>query len=139
VADETTDDPTQVLYGLMPFARTLGIAVLRYEPAEVRARLAWAPELCTTGGVLHGGVLMALADSTGGTCAYLNLPGGAQGTTTVESKTNFIRAVRGGAVTSVSRPVHIGRTLIVVETDVRDERDRLIVRTSQTQLVLTGD
>ncbi|HEX8005819.1 MAG TPA: PaaI family thioesterase [Trebonia sp.] len=138
MAEETTDDPTQVLHGLMPFARTLGITVLRYEPAVVRARLDWAPELCTAGGVLHGGVLMALADSTGGACAYLNLPDGAQGTTTVESKTNFIRAVRGGAVASVSRPLHIGRTLIVVETDVRDERDRLIVRTSQTQLVLSG-
>jgi 1,4-dihydroxy-2-naphthoyl-CoA hydrolase len=134
----TPEDPTQTLYALMPFAETLGLTVVRYEPAEVRARLAWAPELCTAGGVLHGGVLMALADSTGGTCAYLNLPDGAQGTTTVESKTNFIRAVRGGAVESVSRPVHIGRTLIVVETDVRDERDRLIVRTSQTQLVLSG-
>jgi uncharacterized protein (TIGR00369 family) len=139
VTEETTEDLTRILYDLMPFARTLGITVLRYESAEVRARLAWAPELCTAGGMLHGGVLMALADAAGGTCAYLNLPDGAQGTTTVESKTNFIRAVRGGAVESVSRPVHIGRTLIVVETDVRDERDRLIVRTSQTQLVLRGD
>jgi uncharacterized protein (TIGR00369 family) len=139
VAEETTDNLTQALHDSMPFAGTLGITVLRYEPAEVRARLAWARELCTAGGVLHGGVLMALADSTGGACAYLNLPDGAQGTTTVESKTNFIRAVRGGAVASASRPVHIGRTLIVVETDVRDERDRLIIRTSQTQLVLTGD
>jgi 1,4-dihydroxy-2-naphthoyl-CoA hydrolase len=139
VAGETTDELTRTLYGLMPFARTLGITVLRYEPAEVRVRLAWSPELCTAGGVLHGGVLMALADSAGGACAYLNLPGSAQGTTTVESKTNFIRAVRDGFADAVSRPVHVGRTLIVVQTDISDERDRLAARVSQTQLALSAD
>jgi 1,4-dihydroxy-2-naphthoyl-CoA hydrolase len=90
-------------------------------------------------GALHGGVLMALADSAGGACGYLNLPGSAQGTTTVESKTNFIRAVRDGFADAVSRPVHVGRTLIVVQTDISDERDRLAARVSQTQLVLSAD
>ena len=93
-----TADPTPELRALMPFAATLGIDFLRYEPEEVRARLAWAPELCTSGGAMHGGAVMALADSAGGACAYLNLPPGAAGTTTVESKTNFLRAVRDGYI-----------------------------------------
>lgn len=79
---------------------------------------------------------MALADSTGAACAFLNLPAGASGTTTVESKTNFLRAVREGYVESSSRPLHTGRTLIVVETDLRDDRDRLVARVTQSQLVL---
>jgi 1,4-dihydroxy-2-naphthoyl-CoA hydrolase len=121
---------------LMPLTRTLGITCERYELDEVRARLAWAPELCTAGGALHGGAVMALADSAGGACAYLNLPDGAQGTTTVESKTNFMRAARGGHVEAAARPLHKGRTLIVVETEVTDDRGRLIAKVTQTQLVL---
>ena len=134
----TGDDLTAAIYGLMPFARTLGIEVLRYAPAEVRARLAWSADLCTGDGVLHGGAVMALADSTGGACAFLNLPDGATGTTTIESKSNFLRAVRGGFAEASSRPLHTGRTVIVVETDVRDDRDRLVARVTQSQLVLTG-
>ena len=99
--------------------------------------MAWDERLCTSGGVLHGGVLMALADSTGAACAFLNLPAGATGTTTVESKTNFLRAVRDGYVEAISRPLHTGRTLIVVETDLRDDRARLVARVTQSQLVLT--
>jgi 1,4-dihydroxy-2-naphthoyl-CoA hydrolase len=130
------DDET--LRDLMPFARTLGIDFTRYEPDEVRARLAWSPELCTTGGVLHGGAIMTLADSTGGACAFLNLPENSGGTTTVESKTNFMRAVRDGFIEAVSRPLHAGRTVIVVETDVRDAGARLVARVTQTQLVLAA-
>jgi uncharacterized protein (TIGR00369 family) len=129
-------DPTETIHSLIPFARTLGMSVLRYDAAEVRARVAWADALCTSDGVLHGGVLMALADSTGAACAFLNLPAGASGTTTVESKTNFLRAVREGYVEASSRPLHTGRTLIVVETDLRDDRDRLVARVTQSQLVL---
>jgi len=122
---------------MMPFTRTLGITCEHYEPDEVRARLAWAPELCTSGGVLHGGAIMTLADSAGGACAYLNLPDGAQGTTTVESKTSFLRAARSGHVEATARPLHKGRTLIVVETVVTDDRGRLIAKTTQSQLVLS--
>ncbi len=92
---------------------------------------------------LHGqrfatrGCTEALADSTGGACAFLTLPEQAQGTTTVESKTNFLRGVREGYIEAVSRPLHIGRTVVVVETDVRDQSDLLVARVSQTQLVLT--
>lgn len=120
----------------MPLTKTLGITCERYEPDEVRARLAWAPELCTAGGALHGGAVMALADSAGGACAYLNLPEGAKGTTTVESKTNFLRAAREGYVEAAARPLHKGRTLIVVETEIADECGRLVAKVTQTQLVL---
>lgn len=133
---EDRSDLTETVRALMPFARTLGITFTRYEPGEVRARLAWSAELCTSGGVLHGGAVMALADTTGGACAFLNLPEHAGATTTVESKTNFLRAVRAGYAEAVSRPLHVGRTVIVVETDVRDDQDRLAARVTQSQLVI---
>lgn len=98
--------------------------------------LDWAPHLCTVGGILHGGVIMALADSAGGACALLNLPHDASGTTTIESKTNFLGAVRHGTVTATTAPLHAGSTTIVVETLVQDERGKLIAKTTQTQLVL---
>jgi uncharacterized protein (TIGR00369 family) len=120
----------------MPLAKTLGIETLVNSPEEVRARLDWSESLCTSGGVLHGGVIMALADSTGGACAFLNLPEGASGTTTIQSTTNFLRAVRAGHVEAVSRPLHTGRTVIVVETDVTDADDRRVARVTQSQAVL---
>ena len=78
---------------------------------------------------------MALADTAGATCAFLNLPEGA-GTSTIESKTNFLRAVRSGTVTATSRPLHAGRTVVVVETDVTDADSRLVAKVIQTQAVL---
>jgi 1,4-dihydroxy-2-naphthoyl-CoA hydrolase len=141
---ETPSVPSPAaLADLMPFARTLGIVFDHAAKDEVRAHVAWAPELCTSGGLLHGGVLMSLADSTGAACAFLNLPEGA-GTTTIESKTNFLRGVRateGGepsVVVATSRPLHTGRKVIVVETDVRDGAERLVARVTQTQMVLGG-
>ena len=121
----------------MPFAATLGIEVLAYTASEVRARLAWSEELSTAGAVLHGGAIMALADSTGAACALLNLPEGVAGTTTVESKTNVFRSVRGGYAEAVSRPLHVGRTLIVVDTDVTDGDGVRVARVTQSQLVLS--
>jgi uncharacterized protein (TIGR00369 family) len=120
----------------MPLARTLNIETLGTTSNEVRARLAWAESLCTSGGVLHGGIIMALADTTGGACAYLNLPSGANGTTTIQSTTNFLRAVRSGYIEATSRPLHAGRTVIVVETDVSDADDRRVARVIQSQAVL---
>jgi uncharacterized protein (TIGR00369 family) len=131
------EDLTQAFHQLMPFTGTLGITVVRYSPEEVVARLPWRPELCTSGDALHGGAIMALADSTGGACAYLNLPDGATGTTTIESKTNFLRAVREGEAAARSRPLHLGRTVLVIETEVTDGRDRPVARVVQSQLVLT--
>jgi uncharacterized protein (TIGR00369 family) len=111
----------------------IGIELLEAGPESVRTRLAWSPELCTTGKVMHGGALMALADNGGGICAFLNLPKGAQGTATIESKTNFLRAVTGGAVTAQTRPLHKGRTLIVLETEVVRDDGKLAAKVTQTQ------
>jgi 1,4-dihydroxy-2-naphthoyl-CoA hydrolase len=121
----------------MPLGVTLGIRTFG-GPEEVDATLPYAPELCTAAGVLHGGVLMTLADTAGAVCAFLNLPPGAR-TVTIESKTNFLGAVRGGKALARSRPLHVGRTTIVVETDVLDETGRRVARTTQTQAVLTDD
>jgi 1,4-dihydroxy-2-naphthoyl-CoA hydrolase len=127
---------TAFMHESMPFTETLGVAALSSAPDEVVASLAWRPELCTTAGVLHGGVLMSLADSTGALCAFLNLPAGAAGTSTIESKTNFLGAVTEGAVVSSrSRPLHAGGTTIVVETELR-VGDRLVGKVTQTQAVL---
>jgi 1,4-dihydroxy-2-naphthoyl-CoA hydrolase len=122
------------LLQLMPFATALGIELDAAAADEVRGRLAWAPERCTAGGLLHGGALMTLADSLGAICAFLNLPPGAT-TSTIESKTNFLRAVRSGHVTAVARPLHVGHTTIVVQTDLRDAGDRPVAIVIQTQAV----
>jgi uncharacterized protein (TIGR00369 family) len=128
-------DSLASLVTMMPFAAGLGLVLDAAAPGEVRGRLAWAPELCTTGGLLHGGVLMALADSLGGICAYLNLPPGAR-TATTSSATVFTRAVRDGEVTAVTRPLHVGRTVIVVQTDLSDQTGRRVAQVTQTQAVL---
>jgi 1,4-dihydroxy-2-naphthoyl-CoA hydrolase len=120
----------------MPFGRRLGLELVAASPDEVVTRLGWTEDLCTAGGALHGGALMGLADSGGGLCAFLNLPEDANGTATIESKTNFFGAVREGHVTATSRPLHKGRTTIVVETDVHDARGRHVARITQTQAVL---
>jgi 1,4-dihydroxy-2-naphthoyl-CoA hydrolase len=122
----------------MPFGRRLGIEFLAAAPDEVLARLAWSADLCTAGGVLHGGALMGLADAAGGLLAFLNLPDGAGGTATIESKTNFFRAVRGGHVNARSTVLHLGRTTIVVDTDLTDDDERRVARVTQTQAILGG-
>ena len=120
----------------MPYCATLGVRAEKYTPAEVALALDWAPGLCTSNGVLHGGVLMSLADAAGGACALLNLPKEAAGTATIESKTNFLSAVRSGTVIATATPLHTGGTTIVVETSVRDVAGRLVAKVTQTQMVL---
>ena len=127
---------TNALNAAMPFGSRLGIELVSASPDEVVLRLAWAEDLCTSGGVLHGGAVMGLADSGGGLCAFLNLPEDAKGTATIESKTNFFGAVREGHVTATSRLLHKGKTTIVVETDVHDADGRHVARITQTQAVL---
>lgn len=118
----------------IPFAELLGIEVLEASPDLVRARLEWSPERCTTGGIMHGGALMGLADNSGGICAFLNMPEGATGTATIESKTNFLRGVRGGAVTATTRPLHKGRTMAVLETELVSDDGKLAAKVTQTQI-----
>jgi uncharacterized protein (TIGR00369 family) len=127
---------TDQLHALVPLAATLGLRVVDASPDAVRIALDHRPELCTAGGVLHGGALMTLADTAGAVCAYLNLPDGAAGTTTVESKTNLLAAVREGRLTATATPLHVGSSLIVVETELRRDDGRLAAKTIQTQAVL---
>jgi uncharacterized protein (TIGR00369 family) len=124
------------VWSTMPFAALIGSSLVDVDASGVRARLAWDESLCTAGGMLHGGALMSLADSAAAVCAFLNLPEGAAGTTTVESKTNFLRGVRQGAVVATSKPLHKGRRFIVVETELVDDEDRLVAKVTQTQAVL---
>jgi uncharacterized protein (TIGR00369 family) len=132
----TEDQPRLAdLMSMVPFAVTLGMELVSATPEEVVGRLAWGEELCTTGGALHGGALMSLADNLGGVCAYLNLPAGA-GTATISSSTNFLRGVREGVITATARPLRVGRTVIVIVTEVRDDSGRLVTQTTQAQAVI---
>ena len=129
-----SETPTpQQIRDTMPLAALLGVELLETSPELVRGRLQWAAERCTAGGLLHGGALMALADSCGGVCAFLNLPEGSIGTATIESKTNFLRGVRDGAVVAATRPLHKGRTMIVVESELTREDGALVAKVTQTQ------
>jgi uncharacterized protein (TIGR00369 family) len=119
----------------MTLCATLGMRASALDAERVRLHLDWRPELCTGNDLMHGGVIMALADSAGGACAMRNLPAGAT-TATIESKTNFIRGVTGGTITADTAPLHVGRTTIVVETVVRDDAGRLVAKVTQTQAVL---
>jgi 1,4-dihydroxy-2-naphthoyl-CoA hydrolase len=132
----SSHEPADLLR-LMPFAVTTGIELDRAAPDEVAGRLAWAPERCTAGGVLHGGALMTLADTVGAVCAFLNLPPGAS-TSTVASSTSLVRAVRSGTAHAVARPQHAGRSFVVVLVDVTDDEGRPVAHVTQTQAVLGG-
>lgn len=131
----TVDAASQMLAS-MPYAAGAGIEIDSAGPDEVCGRMPWAAERCTTLGIMHGGALMTFADSLGALCAFLNLPPGA-GTSTIESKTNFFRAVREGQVVhGRSFPLHTGRTVIVVQTDLRDGDGKRVAQVVQTQAVL---
>ena len=145
---------TELIHAQVPLCATLGITADTFRPEEVVLSLDWAPTLCTGNDVLHGGIVMALADSAGGVCAFLNLPEGAAGTATIESKTNFLRPLRmragtaregsgpsgsathGGTVKAHCRPLHIGKRVIVLETEVRGDDGKLAAKVLQTQAIL---
>lgn len=129
-----SEDRIGELSAASPFARTLGIELLEATPELVRARLRWRPELCTAGGIMHGGALMALADNCGGLCAMLNLPAGAESTATITSSTSFLRAVGGGEVTATTRPLHKARRLMLLETELHREDGALAAKVTQTQV-----
>ncbi len=132
-----TDGPSLAdqIAATIPYAAELGITLDEATTEVVRGSLAWSPERCTTSGVMHGGAIMSLADTVGAVCAFLNLPEGA-GTATVESATNFFRGVRGGTLHATARPLHVGRSFIVVRTDLTDDDGRAAGQTTQTQAVL---
>jgi uncharacterized protein (TIGR00369 family) len=130
-----SDEATRQFMAMMPFAALLGIELEHASPESVTGRLRWREELCTAGGVMHGGALMALADTIGAVCAFLNLPPGA-GTATISSSTNMLRAVRTGEVNATAHPLHIGRSVIAVQTELRDDTGRLVAQVTQAQAVL---
>jgi uncharacterized protein (TIGR00369 family) len=134
-ATETPDaELTGLMHHLMPFTAVLGVEALDAAPGLVQARVAWDASRCTTGAILHGGFLMAVADAVGAACAAYNLPTSAS-TTTLESKTNFLRSVGRGHVRIASSPLYVGTTTLVVQTDLTRDDGRLVARTTQTQAV----
>jgi uncharacterized protein (TIGR00369 family) len=121
---------------MLPFAKVLGIEFAEAGPDRIVAELTVREELCTRPAVLHGGAVMAFADTLGGVGTMLNLPEGA-GTTTIESKTNFIAAAPVGTrVRAEATPLHRGRRTMVWQTRISNAEGRLVALVTQTQLVL---
>jgi uncharacterized protein (TIGR00369 family) len=123
----------------IPFAETMGVDVIEATPERVIGRLVVRPDICTTAGTLHGGAVMAFADSLGAIGAYLSLPEGAAGTTTLESKTNFLGAAKAGlTVIGEATPVHKGKRTSVWQTRINTEDGKAVALVIQTQMVLTA-
>jgi 1,4-dihydroxy-2-naphthoyl-CoA hydrolase len=122
------------LVALMPFAGQLGIVLDEASADRVVARLSWAPNLCTAAGIMHGGVLMSLADTAGALVTYLGLPDGAT-TATITSTSQLFRPVSAGTVRAVAVPLHRGRTTVTAQTTVHDFENRLVAQTTQIQAV----
>lgn len=121
----------------MPFAILMGVTFVAADPERVVASMAVRADLCTVGHVLHGGAVMALADGVGAAATVLNLPEGAKGTTTIESKTNFVGSAReGDTVTATATPIHRGRRTQVWQTRIETGDGRLVAVVTQTQMVL---
>ena len=120
----------------LPFAELLGIAFVSASPDRIVAEMTVREDLCTTPAVLHGGAIMAFADTLGAMGTIVNLPQGA-GTTTVESKTNFVApAPIGTRVIGETTPVHRGRRTMIWQTRISTSEGRLVALVTQTQLVL---
>lgn len=123
---------------IIPFAKTMGVEIVEASRERVVGKLLVRPELCTTGGTLHGGAVMAFADSLGAIGAFMSLPDGAKGTTTIESKTNFLGAAKAGTtVTAEATPVHSGKRTGVWQTKITSEDGKAVALVIQTQLVLS--
>lgn len=121
----------------LPFAVLMGVAFSSAGKDEVVATLMVRPDLCTAGKIVHGGALMAFADTVGAAATFLNLPDGAKGTTTIESKTNFLAAGPvGQTLTAVATPVHRGARTQVWQTRITREDGRPVALVTQTQMVL---
>jgi uncharacterized protein (TIGR00369 family) len=128
------DELNQLLQPLFP--GLMGVRLIEATPERIIATMQVRPDLCTTGGALHGGALMAFADTLGAVGTILNLPSGAR-TTTIESKTNFLGAAGAGTqVTGESTPLHRGKTTMVWQTRISSEAGKFIAVVLQTQLVL---
>jgi len=121
----------------IPFAGLLGIDILAYERDRIEARMLVRPDMCNPMKGLHGGAAMSLADTLGAMGASINLPEGANGTTTLESKTNFIGVAREGeTVSAVCTPLHRGRRTSIWQTTITSESGKTVALVTQTQMVL---
>lgn len=121
----------------LPFAQSMGVAFVEASLERVIARMLVREDLCTVGRAIHGGAVMALADTVGAAATVINLPEGAKGTTTLESKTNFIGpAGAGTVVVATATPVHRGRRTQVWQTRIETEDGKLVAVVTQTQMVL---
>ncbi|MET0907156.1 MAG: PaaI family thioesterase [Bradyrhizobiaceae bacterium] len=121
----------------MPFSISMGVTFVEAESDRVIATMMVREDLCTTRHTIHGGAVMALADAVGAAATVINLPHDAKGTTTIESKTNFIGgAVAGSSVRATATPVHRGRRTQVWQTRIETEEGKLVAVVTQTQLVL---
>jgi uncharacterized protein (TIGR00369 family) len=129
----TPDDLNRQFSGTL--SGLIGMRIVEAGADRVIAELEIRDNLCTVGGALHGGTLMALADTVGAVATIVNLPAGAS-TTTIESKTNFFAAGRTGVVRAESTPLHKGKRTMVWQTRVTDASGRLLAQTIQTQMVL---
>ena len=129
---------TNKIKGLcLPFAELLGITLEILDADRIVAKMLVRDDLCTLGRTLHGGAAMALADTAGAVATFVNLPKGAKGTTTLESKTNFVGpAPVGVVVTATATPVHRGRRTQVWQTRVETQDGKLVALVTQTQMVL---
>lgn len=122
----------------MPFANLMGLEILERDKARVVGRLLVRDDLCTAGGILHGGAFMAFADALGAIGGFLNLPPGAR-TTTLESKTNFLGSAKAGStVTGEATPLHIGRRSSVWQTRITNADGKLLALVLQTQMTVEG-
>tara|TARA_B100000749_G_C18265683_1_gene398208 strand:+ start:91 stop:480 length:390 start_codon:yes stop_codon:yes gene_type:complete len=121
----------------MPFAKLVGVEITSATADAIEGYLDVRDDLCTTGGIIHGGAVMAFADAMGAVGAFVSLPEGAKGTTTIESKTNFLGAAKiGERVTAVSKPLSIGRRISVWQTTMTRPDGKPVAVVTQTQLVL---
>jgi uncharacterized protein (TIGR00369 family) len=122
----------------MPFAELKGVTFIEAGLDRVVARMLVRPDLCTLNHSIHGGAVMALADSVGAAATVINLPANAKGTTTIESKTNFVGGAKEGAtLIATATPIHRGSRTQVWQTRLETEDGRLVAVVTQTQLVLT--
>ena len=120
------------------FPGHIGVRLVEATPERVVAELDVRPNVSTTGGILHGGACMSLADTLGAVGTFLNLPPGAT-TTTVDSSTHFMAAAKAGSkVRGECVPLHRGRTTMVWQTTVTNEQGRPCAVVVQTQLVMAG-
>ena len=125
------------LLDYMPFANTLGIEITTAEKDQIIGTLTVDESICTTGKIMHGGAVMAFADTLGAVGAFLNLPEGAKATTTIESKTNFLGpAPMGATITGECTPVHVGRRTSVWQTKIVTAEGKSVALITQSQMVL---